>query len=108
VPRRALLWNSGGAGLSAAFLSRKAARWLAPLLLLLSAAAALASPLRIFGAVVLALAALAALSLPLGLAARGAGGRLYYFAVINLALAAGVAAGLVGYRRPAWKPVARS
>jgi len=34
-------------------------------------------------------------------------GRLYYFGVINLALAAGVVAGLAGYRRPAWPRTAR-
>jgi cellulose synthase/poly-beta-1,6-N-acetylglucosamine synthase-like glycosyltransferase len=107
--RERWLWNFRRRGLlAAAFFSRKVARWLAPLLLLLSAAVALASPLRAFGAAVLGAAALAALSLPLGLPAKGAAGRLYYFAVINLALAAGVAAGLAGYRRPAWKPVARS
>ena len=108
--RERWLWNLRRRGLLAvSFLSRKVARWLAPLLLLLSAAAALATPgLRIAGAGVLALCALAVLSLPLGLPARGPAGRFYYFAVINLALAAGVAAGLVGYRRPAWKPVARS
>jgi len=108
--RERWLWNLRRRGLLAvSFLSRKVARWLAPLLLLLSAAAALESPgLRIAGAGVLALCALAVLSLPLGLPARGPAGRFYYFAVINLALAAGVAAGLAGYRRPVWKPVARS
>jgi len=107
--RERWLWNFRRRGLlAAAFFSRKVARWLAPLLLLLSAAVALASPLRTFGAAVLGAAVLAALSLPLGLSAKGAAGKLYYFAVINLALAAGVAAGLAGYRRPVWKPVARS
>jgi len=33
--------------------------------------------------------------------------RLYYFGVINLALAAGVIAGLAGYRRPAWQRTPR-
>ena len=108
--RERWLWNFRQNGLlTVAFLSRKVARWLAPLLLLLAAAAALGSPaLRVAGAAVLGACALAVLSLPLGLAARGPFGRLYYFAVINLALAAGVAAGLAGYRRPAWKSVARS
>ena len=108
--RERWLWNFRRRRLLAvSFLSRKVARWLAPLLLLSAAAAALESPsLRIAGAVVLAVCALAVLSLPLGRPARGALGRLYYFAVINLALASGVAAGLVGYRRPVWKPVARS
>jgi cellulose synthase/poly-beta-1,6-N-acetylglucosamine synthase-like glycosyltransferase len=108
--RERWLWNFRRHPLLAAsFLSRKVARWLSPLLLLLSAAVALAVPaLRIAGAGLLSACALALLSLPLGLPSRGPAGRLYYFAVINLALAAGVAAGLVGYRRPAWKPVARS
>jgi len=108
--RERWLWNFRRRRLLAvSFFSRKAARWLAPLLLLLSAAAALASPsLRIAGAAFLAACGLALLSLPLGLPSRGPAGRLYYFAVINLALASGVAAGLVGYRRPVWKPVARS
>jgi cellulose synthase/poly-beta-1,6-N-acetylglucosamine synthase-like glycosyltransferase len=107
--REPWLWNFRKYGLlTVAFVSRKVARWLAPLLFLFSAAAAVASPaLRLAGAAVLAACALAALSLPLGLPSRGTAGRLYYFAVINLALAAGVAAGLAGYRRPAWKPVAR-
>jgi hypothetical protein len=34
-------------------------------------------------------------------------GRLYYFGVINLAIAAGVVAGLAGYRRPVWKRTER-
>ncbi|MDQ6893401.1 MAG: glycosyltransferase [Acidobacteriota bacterium] len=108
--RERWLWNFRRRGLLAvSFFSRKVARWLAPLLLLLAAAAALKSPsLRTAGAALLAACALALLSLPLGLPSRGPAGRLYYFAVINLALASGVAAGLVGYRRPVWKPVARS
>jgi cellulose synthase/poly-beta-1,6-N-acetylglucosamine synthase-like glycosyltransferase len=108
--RERWLWNFRRRRLLAvSFFSRKVARWLAPLLLILAAAAALGSPsLRIAGAALLAACALAVLSLPLGLPSRGPAGRLYYFAVINLALASGVAAGLVGYRRPVWKPVARS
>ncbi len=95
--------------LALAFLSRKAARWLAPLAGLAAAAAALGSPtLRPAGAAVLALAALflaAARWAPRG---GGPVGRLYYFAVINVALALGVAAGLAGYARPAWTRTARS
>ncbi|MDQ2970203.1 MAG: hypothetical protein M3R34_03590, partial [Acidobacteriota bacterium] len=60
------------------------------------------------GAAALLAAALVAGSAPRGWPARGALGRLYYFAVINLWLTAGVAAGLLGYSRPVWKPVARS
>jgi biofilm PGA synthesis N-glycosyltransferase PgaC len=90
--------------LSVAFLSRKAARWLAPVLVLAAAAAALGDArLRPAGAIVLA----AALLLVISAAARprlpGALGRLYYFCVINVALAAGVVAGLAGYRRPVWR-----
>jgi hypothetical protein len=39
---------------------------------------------------------------------QGLAGRLYYFAVLNVALALGVAAGLAGYARPAWARTARS
>jgi hypothetical protein len=93
--------------LSLVFLSRKAARWIAPVLVLAAAAAALGDVrLRPAGAVLLA----AAVLLPLLALARprlprlpGLAGRLYYFCVINIALAAGVVAGLAGYRRPAWR-----
>jgi len=90
--------------LSAVFLSRKAARWLAPVLLLAAAAAALGDPRsRPAGAIVLA----ASLLLVVSAAARprlpGVLARLYYFGVINIALAAGVIAGLFGYRRPVWR-----
>ena len=90
--------------LSLVFLSRKAARWIAPVLVLAAAAAALGDArLRPAGAVLLA----AAVLLPLLALARprlpGFPGRLYYFCVINIALAAGVVAGLAGYRRPAWR-----
>jgi hypothetical protein len=88
--------------LSLAFASRKAARWLAPLLGLLAGAAALATPHRAVGAAVLAGAALLAGSAAFVRRAAGLAGRLYYFAVLNVALAAGVAAGLCGARRPAW------
>jgi cellulose synthase/poly-beta-1,6-N-acetylglucosamine synthase-like glycosyltransferase len=93
--------------LSLVFLSRKAARWIAPVLVLAAAAAALGdSRVRPAGAVLLAAAAL----LPLLALARsrlprlpGLLGRLYYFGVINIALAAGVVLGLAGYRRPVWR-----
>jgi cellulose synthase/poly-beta-1,6-N-acetylglucosamine synthase-like glycosyltransferase len=88
--------------LTLAYASRKAARWLAPLLLLLAAAAALATPWRWAGAAVLGAAGLLIASAPLVRRASGGAGRLYYFAVLNVALAAGVAAGLCGARRPAW------
>ncbi len=109
--RETWLWNAARRPLlSFVFLSRKAARWLAPLLFLLASVTALASPpLRAAACGVLLLAALAALSVRVGFTPRaGAFGALYYFAVINLALAAGVAAGLAGYSRAAWKPVERS
>ena len=90
--------------LSLVFLSRKVARWIAPVLVLAAAAAALGDPrLRPAGTALL----LAAVLLPLFALARprlpGFPGRLYYFCVINTALAAGVVAGLAGYRRPAWR-----
>ena len=108
--RERWLWNvTSRPRLALAFLSRKAARWLAPVLFLLSAILGLASaPLRPAAIAVLASAAAVAATLRLRLPLRGPAGRLYYFAVINLVLAAGVAAGLCGYRRPAWKPVARA
>jgi len=95
--------------LTLAFLSRKAARWLAPVLALAAAAAALVAPgLRLAGAAVLAASA-ALLAVARGKPRlRGAGGRLYYFAVLNVALALGVAAGLAGYARPVWNRTARS
>ncbi|MDQ2870624.1 MAG: glycosyltransferase [Acidobacteriota bacterium] len=108
--REGWLWNAPRHPLlSLVFLSRKAARWLSPLFFLLSAGAALgSSALRPAGSAVLVLAALLTLWVRLRLPApRGAAGALYYFAVINLALAAGVAAGLAGYSLPAWKAVAR-
>ena len=95
--------------LTLAFLSRKAARWLAPVLGLAAAAAALFAPgLRVAGAAVLAAAALLLVSARLRPALGGVAGRLYYFGVLNVALALGVCAGLAGYARPAWNRTARS
>ena len=90
--------------LSMVFLSRKAARWLAPVAALATVAAGLAHPRLRLAAVAVAVALLVSV-----LAARsrprlsGSGGTLYYFLVLNVALAAGVMAGLAGYRRPAWR-----
>ena len=93
--------------LALVFFSRKVARWLAPVAALLAAVAALGSrALRPYAAGALAAAAALAMS-ALGSGVPGRRGRLYYFAVINLALSAGVLAGFLGYRRPAWKPVSR-
>ena len=93
--------------LSLVFLSRKAARWIAPVLVLAAAAAALGDArLRLAGAVLLAAAVLLpllALAGPRWPRLPGFPGRLYYFCVINIALGAGVMAGLAGYRRPAWR-----
>ena len=95
--------------LSLAFLSRKAARWLAPVFLLGAAAAALFVPgLRVAGAAPLAAAALLLASSRMRPALGGIVGRLYYFAVLNVALALGVSAGLAGYSRPAWSRTARA
>ena len=95
--------------LTLAFLSRKAARWLAPLLALLAAAAALFSPaLAPLGAAALAGAALLLAVARAKPRLGGAAGRLYYFGVLNVALALGVAAGLAGYARPVWTRTARS
>jgi cellulose synthase/poly-beta-1,6-N-acetylglucosamine synthase-like glycosyltransferase len=91
------------------YLSRKVARWLAPVLACAAVAVGLFSPaLRPFAiasAAVLGLLAASAAAFPPRLS--GWPGRLYYFGVINLALAAGVVAGLAGYRRPAWPRTAR-
>jgi cellulose synthase/poly-beta-1,6-N-acetylglucosamine synthase-like glycosyltransferase len=95
--------------LTLAFLSRKAARWLAPVTGLAAAAAALfATGLRVAGAAVLAAAALLLVSARLRPALGGVAGRLYYFGVLNVALALGVCAGLAGYARPAWNRTARN
>jgi cellulose synthase/poly-beta-1,6-N-acetylglucosamine synthase-like glycosyltransferase len=103
------LWNFRRRPLlSLAFVSRKAARWLAPLAAIGALLFALgSSSLRPWAAAVLIALGLLALSVRLRLRPRGWAGRLYYFAVINLALAAGVIAGLAGYRRPAWKRTPR-
>jgi hypothetical protein len=63
---------------------------------------------RVAGAAVLAAAALLLASARLRPALGGAAGRLYYFGVLNVALALGVAAGLAGYARPAWERTARA
>jgi cellulose synthase/poly-beta-1,6-N-acetylglucosamine synthase-like glycosyltransferase len=95
--------------LTIAFLSRKVARWIAPLLALAAAAAALFVPaLRVAGAVTLGLGLLLLAAAWVRPRLRGAGGRLYYFAVLNAALAFGVAAGLCGYSRAVWSRTARS
>jgi cellulose synthase/poly-beta-1,6-N-acetylglucosamine synthase-like glycosyltransferase len=94
--------------LALAFLSRKVARWLAPVVGFAAIVAALFSPvLRPFALGALAALGLMAASLLLRPRLSGWPGRLYYFGVINLALAAGVVAGLAGYRRPAWPRTAR-
>src|SRR6185369_11673419 len=90
--------------LSAVFLSRKAARWIAPVLVLAAGAAALGDArLRPAGAILLAAAAVLALSAAAHPRVPGFLGRIYYFGVINIALAAGVVLGLAGYRRPVWQ-----
>jgi cellulose synthase/poly-beta-1,6-N-acetylglucosamine synthase-like glycosyltransferase len=94
--------------LALAYASRKAARWVAPLLALLAAAAALATPYRAAGAAFLAAAMVLLASAPLVRRASGPIGRLYYFGVLNVALAAGVAAGLCGASRPAWTRTERA
>jgi cellulose synthase/poly-beta-1,6-N-acetylglucosamine synthase-like glycosyltransferase len=111
VLRRDLwLWNAAAhPALTFAFVSRKAARWLAPLLLLLAAAAALFVPgWRLAASAVLASAALALLIARARPSLPGALGRLYYFVVLNAALALGVALGLFGHSRPFWTRTARS
>jgi cellulose synthase/poly-beta-1,6-N-acetylglucosamine synthase-like glycosyltransferase len=94
--------------LSFCFVSRKAARWLAPVcaiagavLGLFSGVLAAWSAAGLGAAALLYAAAFARPRLP------GLPGRLYYFVVMNLALAAGVVAGLFGYSRAAWKPTGR-
>lgn len=111
VLRRELwLWNAAAhPTLTLAYASRKAARWLAPLFALSAALAALAVPAaRAWSAALLTVLALGFAGLRLRPSLRGLWGRLYYFAVLNAALAAGVAAGLLGYSRPVWTRTARS
>jgi len=94
--------------LALAFFSRKAARWLAPVLALAAAGLGLATPvLRPVAAAAVLVVAVAAASIALRPRLTGWPGRLYYFVVMNLALAAGVVAGLAGYRRPAWNRTER-
>jgi cellulose synthase/poly-beta-1,6-N-acetylglucosamine synthase-like glycosyltransferase len=110
VLRRELwLWNVARHPLlSFAYLSRKVARWLAPVAALAACVTACASPaLRPVGIALLGSALLLVLSCLARPRPVGLPGRLYYFGVMNLALAAGVIAGLLGYRRPVWKPAAR-
>ncbi len=108
--REGWLWNvAAHPALTLAYASRKAARWLAPLLAMLAAAAALCVPeWRLVGAGALGAAALCLAIARARPAPPGAAGRLYYFAVLNVALALGVAAGLLGYSRPFWTRTARS
>ncbi|HEY2798378.1 MAG TPA: glycosyltransferase [Thermoanaerobaculia bacterium] len=109
--RERWLWDAGAhPTLTLAFASRKAARWLAPLCGILAACVALASPppARWGGAAALGLLAVLGLGLRVRPSLRGFGGRLYYFAVLNAVLALGLAAGLLGYSRPAWTRTARS
>ena len=103
------LWNFRRRPLLAlAFVSRKAARWLAPLAAIAALVCAVLVPALRFPAVGV-LAAFALLGLWVQVRPRSVGwaARLYYFGVINLALAAGVIAGLAGYRRAAWKRTPR-
>jgi cellulose synthase/poly-beta-1,6-N-acetylglucosamine synthase-like glycosyltransferase len=107
--REGWLWNlPAHPALTLAYASRKAARWLAPLAAMLAAAAALFVPQwRAAGGCALAAAALL-LAIARSRPGLGGGlGRLYYFAVLNVALALGVAAGLLGHSRPFWTRTAR-
>lgn len=106
--RERWLWSPRRPLLSFVFFSRKAARWLSPVAALLAAAAAAGSPsLRPAGLSALGAAALLVLLARGRRRLAGPVGRLYYLTVINVVLAAGVLAGLFGYRRPAWKPAER-
>jgi hypothetical protein len=94
--------------LALAFVSRKAARWLAPIAAVAALLCALAVPaLRPAAAAAVAAFALLAVWVQVRPHSAGWAARLYYFGVINLALAAGVIAGLAGYRRPAWQRTPR-
>jgi cellulose synthase/poly-beta-1,6-N-acetylglucosamine synthase-like glycosyltransferase len=106
--RERWLWSRRRPLVALVFFSRKAARWLAPIAALGSVLAAAASvALRPAGLAAIGLSAVLIAAGRSGMRLPGAAGRLYYFAVINLALAGGVLAGLAGYRRPAWRPAAR-
>jgi cellulose synthase/poly-beta-1,6-N-acetylglucosamine synthase-like glycosyltransferase len=106
--RERWLYTSKRPLLAFAFLSRKAARWLAPVFGLASIVAGLAAPPLRPAAALMAIAVLALLaSIPLSPRPSGWAGRLYYFVVMNLALAAGVVAGLAGVRRAIWDRTAR-
>jgi cellulose synthase/poly-beta-1,6-N-acetylglucosamine synthase-like glycosyltransferase len=96
-------WRRHGL-LSLAFVSRKAARWIAPVLALAAVFAALGDP-RLRGPATGILGGSALLMLSVAARPRlpGIAGKLYDFFVINIALAAGVVAGLAGYRRPVWR-----
>ena len=106
--RERWLYSSKRPLLAFAFLSRKAARWLAPVFALAAIVAGLAAP-PLRPAALLAAVAVVALVATIPLSPRLAGwpGRLYYFVVMNLALAAGVVAGLAGVRRSVWDRTAR-
>jgi cellulose synthase/poly-beta-1,6-N-acetylglucosamine synthase-like glycosyltransferase len=94
--------------LTLVFVSRKAARWLAPVLALFAVLAGVASPaLAPWSLAALAVLAVCVAAARLRPQLTGLLGRLYYFAVMNLALSAGVLAGLIGYSRAAWKPTGR-
>jgi cellulose synthase/poly-beta-1,6-N-acetylglucosamine synthase-like glycosyltransferase len=95
--------------LTLAFVSRKVARWLAPVAALAAVLAACLDPvLRWGGMVCLVAAALAALSGLRGPRVKGPLGTLYYFGLMNLALSIGVLAGLLGgASRAVWKPAPR-
>ena len=94
--------------LALALASRKLARWLAPVVFFAAILLGMFSPaLRPVAFLLAAGLAILAASVSLRPRLRGWPGRLYYFGVINLALAAGVVAGLAGYRRPAWPRTAR-
>jgi cellulose synthase/poly-beta-1,6-N-acetylglucosamine synthase-like glycosyltransferase len=102
--RERWLWSFRRPMVAFVFFSRKAARWLSPVGMLLGLLAALGSrALLPWALAALGLAALLALSAHWPIRRGGVRSRLYYFSVINLALAAGVLGGLLGYRRPAWK-----
>jgi cellulose synthase/poly-beta-1,6-N-acetylglucosamine synthase-like glycosyltransferase len=94
--------------LTLAFTARKAARWLAPVLCLVAILAALGSrDLRPYASLLLVTVTLLLLAAWLDLRLAGWPGKLQYFAVINVALAAGVVAGLLGLSRPTWNRTPR-